>query len=124
MLKHLANYLTPSCVCLVGYSAQTPCKLFNFQLCPLGRIYPIKSDIFIRFQRLGSQARLDISDPVSDISDQPDLSGLHRVPEPWQLSWSDQGWDMSDLLDLFEPRRIPVPCHPSDRIYPSPIGYI
>jgi hypothetical protein len=40
--------------------------------------------VLIEFQRLGSHPRSDISNPKSDISDLP---------------------------DLFEPRRVPVPCH-------------
>jgi hypothetical protein len=59
------------------WSTQTPWKSFYSLSCQLGRIYPTKSDIFIRFQRLDSQHR-------SDMSDQPDLSGLHRIPETWQ----------------------------------------
>jgi hypothetical protein len=52
-------------------SAQTPRKSFYSLSCHRGWIYPTKSDIFIRIQRLGSQSR-------SDISDQPDLSTPQR----------------------------------------------
>jgi hypothetical protein len=94
VLKHLANYLTPSCVCLVGYIR--PSRTFSSDSRGLaaspGRTYP----------------RLDISD-------QPDLSDLHWVSEPWQLPWSDISdprSDISNIPDLSEPRRVRVPCHP------------
>jgi hypothetical protein len=103
------------------WSAQTPCKTFYSLRCLLGQIYPTKSDIFIGSQRRGSTVRLDISDPRLDISDQPDLSGHHGVPEPGQLLWSD----ISDLrLDIFDPpdlsslHQVLVLCHL------SLIGYI
>jgi hypothetical protein len=102
-------------------NAQTPWKSFYSLLCQLGQIYPIKLDIFIGFQRLDNCPRLDISDPRSDISDQPNLSSLHQITEPWQPPWSDISnprSDMSDLPDLSEPRWVTVPYHP------SMIGYI
>jgi hypothetical protein len=62
-----------------GYrSAQTPCKTFYSQSCLLGRIYPTKSDISIGSQRHDSTARLDISDPRLDISDQPNYLATIR----------------------------------------------
>jgi hypothetical protein len=73
-----------------------------------GQIYPTTSDFFIGFQRLGSHPRSGISNPRSDIS------GLHLVPESWQLPRSNISGprsDISNLLDLSEPRRVPVLCH-------------
>jgi hypothetical protein len=90
-------------------------------LCLLGRIYPTKSDISIRFQRHGSSSRSDISDLRSDIFDRPDLSGHHRVPEPWQLprsDISDPRSDISDKPDIFGHLRVPEPWQPSQ------VGYI
>jgi hypothetical protein len=63
----------------------------------------------------GNTARSDISDPGSDISDQPDLSGLHQVLEPWQLPRlhiSNHRSDISDPSDLSGLHWVPVPCHP------------
>jgi hypothetical protein len=90
-------------------SAQTPWKIFYSPFCLLGQIYPTKSDIFFRSQKCGSTTRLDISDPMSDISNQPDLSSLHWVPEPWQLPRSDISDPRSDISGLHQ---VPVPCHP------------
>jgi hypothetical protein len=117
-------------------SAQIPWKIFYSPLRLLGRIYPTKLDIFIGSQKHGNTARLDISD-------QPNLSGLHRVPRPWQLprsNISDPRSDIFDPSDLSGFHRVPVPCHPprpdiSDphQIYPTqpklshfefPIGHI
>jgi hypothetical protein len=82
-------------------SAQIPWKIFYSPLCLLGRIYPTKLDIFIGSQKHGNTARLDISD-------QPNLSGLHRFLEPWQLPRSD----ISDPSNLSGLHRVPVLCHP------------
>jgi hypothetical protein len=59
------------------WSAQTSSKSLYPLLCLFGRIYPTKSDIFIKFQSLGGLARLDIFDQLN-------ISGHRQVPEPWQ----------------------------------------
>jgi hypothetical protein len=89
-------------------STQTPWKSFYSLPCLLGRIYPTKSDIFIGSQKCGSTVRSNIFNPRSDISDQPNLSGLHRFLEPWQLPRSD----ISDPSNLSGLHRVPVLCHP------------
>jgi hypothetical protein len=83
-------------------SAQTPSKSLYSLLCLFSRIYPTNLDICIEFQNCGSQAKLDISDQL-------DLSDPRQVLESWQLSRSD----ISDPPDLFGIHRVPEPLHPS-----------
>jgi hypothetical protein len=68
-----------------------------------GRIYPTKSDIFIGFQRFGSQAKSDISNPRSDISSRC------QVPEAWQAAQVrhiDPRSDISNQPDILGPHRV------------------
>jgi hypothetical protein len=68
----------------------------NLFLITLFSIVSTWSDNCIGFQNHGSQ-------------DRSDMSGPHRVPEPWQLSKSN----ISDTPDLSGLHQVPVPCHPS-----------
>jgi hypothetical protein len=86
-----------------------------------GRIYLTKSDISIGFQNHGTASRSDISDPISDISNQPDMSSPHRVPEPLQAARVRHIRPIGFVRPSSGCRSI-VPF--LERIYPSHIGYI
>jgi hypothetical protein len=102
--------------------------MIKFSNTMLYRIYPIKSDIFIKFQNLGVGSKPDISDLGWIYPMYQTYPANRQVPKPWhglQVRYIRPRADISDasdISDLWSGSRTVAAGF--GRIYPTSIRYI